>query len=123
MSIDPGFIVELLKHQPWIWILLTGSVFGVGLTQLIKQTWLSLGDVSAVSSERYKIGVRWLAALTTYGFTLGLWHSVLSHGALEEIICAGWALFQPLLYDGIRALVATRWPDFAAKWGNHAQPG
>jgi hypothetical protein len=122
MNIDPVFIVELIKRWPWLWVLAAGSVFGLGLTQLIKQSWLTFGNVAAVSRERYKLGVRWLAALTTYLFSLGIWHSVLDHGALEEWICAGWALVQPLLYDAIRALVATRWPDFAAKWGNHASP-
>ena len=119
MSIDFHFFVDLLTRWPVLWVLAGGAVFGMGLSQLIKQTWLQFGSTT-VSAQRYRVSVRWLAALTTYGFTMGLWHSTLSHTGIEEWVCAGWGLFQPVLYDALRALVAVRWPDFAAKWGSNA---
>ena len=115
---DPHELLEALAHWPVLWVLGAGLSFGTAATQIIKKTWLAF-MTKPVSVQRYRISVRWLSALTTYGFTLGLWHSVLSHGGLEEWVCAGTGLMSPLVYQGVKALVATRWPDFAHHWGDN----
>lgn len=120
MTIDFHWLADLLIRWPVLWVMVLAAVFGTALTQLVKQSYLAACLYKPPSPPLYRLAVRWLSAALTYAFALGLWHTILSHSGAEEWVCAGWGLTQPLLYDATRALVATRWPDFAAKWGSHA---
>ena len=109
-------VLELITRFPVILVILLGQLFGAGFTQLVKKTYLAWTS-EPVSDARYKISVRWLSVLSTYFFTVLLWHGMLAHQGAEEIICAGLGFISPLVYDGTRAMIAWKWPQFAAKWG------
>jgi hypothetical protein len=110
----PAEIAQLAVQFPVILVLLGGIVFGSGLTQLIKRTYLAWQPLSdkPVSKERYRASLRWLAALSTYAFTMGLWHTMLEHTGAEEVVSIGTAFCSPLVYDCGRALIAWKFPGF-----------
>ena len=115
----------LLKQYPVILVLLCGMLFGTGLTQGIKKSYLIWMPIASkpVSYARYKLSVRWLAALSTYAFTLWSWHVFIGHSGAEELVSAGWALFSPLVYDGLRAVLAWKYPDLAKHLGSSDTTG
>ena len=119
MTIDFHWIADFLIRWPVLWVLLLAALFGTGLTLLIKQSYLTAVMHKPPNPPLYRLLIRWLSGGLTTMFSVGLWHTILTHSGAEEWVCAGWGLSQPLLYDATRALVATRWPDFAAKWGSH----
>ena len=110
-------LLETLVRLPVLWVLGAGMVFGLGATQFLKLGWLAFGNTQAVTERRFTFSIRAFSAGATWLFSLGIWHSVLSHGGLEEWICAGWGIASPIVYDSLRALVAWQFPGFASHWG------
>ena len=110
-------VFSLMAQFPAILVLMGGVVFGSGLTQLVKKTYVAFQPVPQVSPARFKASVRWLSALCTYLFTVALWHGMLPHQGSEEVIAMGTAFCSPLVYDGARALIAWKFPLFAQHWG------
>lgn len=114
-----GELADFLVRFPVLAVLLAGLVFGLAFTQLIKKTYVvyrPLGD-PPVSEARYLLTVRWLSALSTYCFTVWLWHGWLEHSGGEEVLCVGTAILSPLIYDAVRALIAWKFPALTANWG------
>ena len=110
-------LLEALTRLPILWVLGGGMLAGVSSTQFLKQGWLAFGDTTRVTERRFAFGVRSFSASSTWLFTLGLWHNELKHGGLEEWVCAGWGIASPVVYDGLRAAVSWKFPEFAAHWG------
>lgn len=110
-------IAELFTRFPVLLVMLLGQIFGTAFTQLVKKTYIAFSP-HRVSLPRYRVSVRWLSALATYLFSVLLWDGMLGHSGAEEIVCIGAAFASPLAYDGVRAVVAWKWPDFAVKWGD-----
>jgi hypothetical protein len=115
--LDPREALNALAQWPVLWVLMGGMLAGVSATQFLKLGWLAFGDTTKITERRFALSVRTFSALTTYLFTLGLWHSQMGHGGLEEWACGVWGIGAPVVFDASRALVATRWPEFAAHWG------
>jgi hypothetical protein len=113
-------LADFLVRFPVIAVLAAGVLFGTGFTQLIKKTYLVWMPIAKepVSDARYRLTVRWLSALSTYAFSLWLWHEFLDHTGGEEVLCAGTAFLSPLLYDWTRALIAWKFPSLVARWGS-----
>jgi hypothetical protein len=109
---------------PVVAVLVAGVLFGTGLTQLVKKTYLVYMPIAKVqvSIERYTVTTRWLSVLSTYCFSLWLWHAYLQHTGGEEVLCLGTAFLSPLLYDWTRALVAWKFPALTANWGRPSTP-
>lgn len=112
-------IANLLAQFPILMVLLGGMVVGNGFTQIIKKTYLAFRPLGGhdVTDARYRISIRWLAAISTYGFTLWLWHGLLKAEGPAEVVSIGTAFASPLLYDVLRALVGWKFPEFAKRWG------
>ena len=110
-------ILDALARFPVIVVLVAGLFFGGGFTQLVKKTYLAV-DAGAVSAARYRISVRWLAAVSTYAFTILLWHQIIGHSGYEEIVCIGTGFAAPLSYDLLKAGLKWKWPQLTQGWGD-----
>lgn len=120
IHIDWRDLVTTLVKLPVLWVLIAGMSFGVSCTQLVKQTYLQFGaTMNPVSVARYNLTTRWMAALFTYLFTVLIWHDVLAHQGAEEVICIGWGLLSPVVYDALKALFKWKYPEWTAHWGDN----
>ena len=83
LHIDWQELLSAFVRLPVLWVLLAGMAFGTALTQLLKSTYLAFLGASVLTAEvsrhRYEISVKWLSALSTYAFTLLLWHAMFRH--------------------------------------------
>jgi hypothetical protein len=112
-------IYAFLIQYPVLAVLVGGMVFGAGLTQIVKKTYLAYMPIasSPVSVGRYKATVRVLSCLSTFLFSHWLWDTFLTHQPGDTALCAGDAVLSPLVYDGARALIGWKFPEFAKRWG------
>jgi len=115
-------IMEIVLRFPVLLVATLGQVFGGSFTQIVKKTYLAWANGSRVSEPRYRASVRWLSVLSTYFFTVVLWHQSLPHTGYEEIASVGLGFLSPLLYDLTKMLVRWKFPDFAASWGDNPKP-
>jgi hypothetical protein len=117
----PGLheIADFLVQFPVIAVLLAGVLFGTGFTQMVKKTYAASQSaaMNPVSEARFRISIRWLSVVSTFAFSLWLWHEFLMHTGGEEVLCAGTAFLSPLIYDWTRALIAWKFPSLVASWG------
>lgn len=106
-------LMGLLVQFPVLAVLLGGFLFGSGFTQMIKRTYIAYRPLGGepVSQNRFRVSVRWLATLSTYLFTVELWHTFLEHNGAEEVVSIGTAFSSPVIYDCGRALIAWKFPD------------
>jgi hypothetical protein len=110
-------ILDALARFPVVVVVAAGMLFGGGFTQLVKKTYLAFAG-GTVSVARYRITVRWLAALSTYSFTIILWHETLGHSGYEQIVAIGSGAAAPLCYDLLKAGLKWKWPQLTAGWGD-----
>ena len=111
--------IEFGAREPVLLILLGGIFGGAAFTQLVKLTFLAFTE-TPVPTKRYRASVRWLAVLSTASTTNWLWLAILAHsgGGLRHAASAVAGVCAPFAYTGAKALVATRWPEFAKHWGD-----
>ena len=111
-----GFLIQ----YPVLAVLLGGIVFGAGLTQIVKKIYLAYMPVasSPVSNARYKATTRLLSCLSTFLFSHWLWDTFLTHQIGDTALCAGVGVLSPLVYDGVRAVISWKFPEFAKRWGS-----
>lgn len=116
----PSQWVQVFRDNPVLMILLGGTVGGVALTQTLKLIWFTL-EID-VGKRWYNLGVVIFATGSTYIFTDQLWlgFNLTTGTGLRHIVSLISAIAAPYTYKGTKALVATRWPNFAAKWGDRA---
>jgi hypothetical protein len=110
-------IFEALVRFPVLLVLLGGQIAGTSFVQAVKKTWSAFYQVNSITIERYKVSVMWLSILATYCFSLWLWHGMLGHMGVEEVVCVVNGVASPWVYKAVKALVRTKFPAFAAKWG------
>ena len=122
MDFEPGKWLQIIQDHPVILVLFGGLVGGSAFTQVIKITYLAMVDpLHAVSVQRYRASSMWLAILATFFFTNRLWEFLIGqlHTGFRHVVAVIAAFAAPFVYKGLKALVATRWPNFAASWGDN----
>jgi hypothetical protein len=114
-------LAGLLARFPMLLVVVLGQAFGGAFTQTVKKTYLAF-QPQAVNRHRYRISVWWLAVISTYLFTVILWHQVVGHSGAEEIISIGFGLLSPPMYNLTRRIVQWKFPLLASKWGGNWEP-
>lgn len=123
MDFEPSHWLEILRNNPVLVVMLGGLVGGNAITQTVKLTYLAWFKVAAVDMDRYRVSVMWLAVLTTFLLTNRLWEAFIGgkDTGLRHVAGLIVALASPWVYRVVKAGVAWKWPDFAAKWGDHPE--
>jgi hypothetical protein len=111
--------LDILAHYPWFVPLLGGPLTGAAFTQLIKKTYLAFYPMP-VSDARYTASVRWLAVVSTYGFTQLLWPFFVNHEptGLGHLVSAISGVCAPSSYTLTKAAIAWKFPDLAKRLGD-----
>ncbi len=117
--IDIDRWADIIHRFPVLLVIGVGLLAGVGLTQIAKQGYLAFA-VKRMSLARYRFCVNTLAAASTAIATYWCWRCVvpLESKGLGHLVAATTGVCAPLVYKGVKAIVAVKWPDFAAKWGD-----
>lgn len=91
---------------------------GVAFTQTVKLIWYTFGIEIGV--KWYRLSVTIFATLSTFAVTQHLWDvfGLTTGTGLKHVGSAISAVAAPYTYKGAKALVATRWPNFARSWGD-----
>ena len=115
----PSEWLDIIRHEPVIVVLIGGILGGICLTQTVKKTYLTF-QPNLVSDARYRISVYWFAMLSTGILSNYLWFymSITTGTGLRHVVATIDACAAPYVYQGAKALVATRWPNFAKHWGD-----
>jgi hypothetical protein len=116
---DADHWLSILHREPVVLILMAGLLAGSGLAQTVKKLYLGYFP-KGISDARYRATMNVLAIACTYLITLALWREVIptDGSGLERVSSLASALCAPLAYKLTKALVAWKFPDFAAKWGD-----
>lgn len=114
----PSDWLAILQQEPVILVLLGGMIGGIALTQTAKLTWYTFNI--EVGVRPYRLGATIFATVATFTITDYLWSELgLTTGTgLKHVTSFISAIAAPYTYKAAKALVATRWPNFAAKWGD-----
>jgi len=121
VDVEPSHWLEILHNNPVLLVIVGGMVGGNAATQTVKLTYLAWFKVDAVEMDRYRISVMWLAVLTTFLLTNRLWEAFIGEKGtgLRHVAALIAALASPYVYRGAKAAVAWKFPEWAAKWGDH----
>jgi hypothetical protein len=116
----PDQWLRIAQEHPVILVLIGGALGGSALTQAVKLTYLAWcqGMHPQITDARFRNSVMWLAILSTFLFTNELWENLIGeHGSgLRHVVSVTSGISAPLTYKTVRALVAWKFPGFAAKW-------
>jgi hypothetical protein len=116
----PDQWLRMLQQYPVLQVLLGGAIGGTCFTQLVKKSAAAFAPL-AISDRRYRVSVLWLSVLSTFSTTNWLWLGIIhdTGTGLRHVVSIIAGVSSPFSYDGMRALVAWKFPEFAAKWGSN----
>jgi hypothetical protein len=126
----PDQWLAILRGNPVLLVLLGGMIGGTAFTQTAKLFYLAFPSVlglagsGSVSEARYNFSITVLASMATFAITDWLWLVIIhdTGTGLRHPVSLVAAVACPYAYKGVKALVAWKFPAFAAKWGDNNPP-